>query len=598
MKQKHLTLLMAGVLLGGMSSCIDNNYDLSNINTESEFKVKDLVLPIQIDTVCLRDIITVNEGDKLDTVTINGKTFYAVSEAGDFSSDDIEINGFTAIPQKPNSTVATFTLDGSQAVKGKKRAPGDGKLYLLFDQVDSNFDYSASDIDGSIRVLDYLIFKPSTINITIKSSLSSSITATIENVNLRLPNGLDITSVQTSGKTYNANEIHYNAGRFTLPEVPFKNGEAKITINSNKLTNTNNWFRYDSEKKSGEFMIDDKISIEKGTKLALSASVQELASLPNTIEFEVSYDLGAMDVLEIMGEVQYELTGEKLKIDPIELNDLPDFLDGEETNLILANPQIYLSMNNPVGHYGLEYRSGMNIIAKREEKPEKSFPLNAFVVPSTGNGPYNFVLSPNEVTGTEVPEGFGGASWVQYNDLGNLLSGDGLPNIIDIELVDPMIPQRKLSSPLKLNSDLGGIAGKYQFLAPLALVGGDNGSKIYYEHTNDGWLDDDLRALTIEALSITANVKNEIPLNAELTIKPIGEDGQVMKDVQVSTIEIGAGESKAVEFKVTGTVKNLDGIRIIATVIPDGTEEALAPAQYIYLTNIRARATGNYTKEL
>ena len=598
MKKKHLTILLAGMSLGVMTGCIDNNYDLSDINTESEFKVKDLVLPIQIDTVCLRDIITVNEGDKLDTVTINGKTFYAVSETGEFSSDDIEINGFIANAQKPNPTVAIFTLDGSKAVKGKRNAAEDGTLYLLFEQVDSNFDYSASDIDGSIRTLDYLIYRPTAINITIKSSLSSSITATIENLNLHLPNGLEITNVQTSGKTYNAGEIKYNAGRFTIPEVPFKNGEAKIVVNSNKLMNTNNWFKYDPAKKSGEFMIDEKISIEKGTKLALSGSAQELASLPNTIEFDVAYELDAMNVTDIMGEVQYDLKGEKLKIEPIELNDLPEFLDGEETNLVLANPQIYLSMNNPVGHYGLEYRSGMNIIAQRDNKPDVKFPLDAFVVPSTGNGPYNFVLSPNQVSGNEVPQGFYGASWVQYNNLGNLLAGDGLPNILDIELVDPMIPQVRLSSPLKLNTKLGEVVGEYQFIAPLALVGGTNGSKIYYEHTNDGWLDEDLEALIIEALSITANVKNEIPLNAKLTIKPIGKDGQIMKDVQVSTVEIGAGESKAAEFIVTGTVRNLDGIRIIATVTPDGKEEALAPAQYIYLTNIKARATGNYTKKL
>ena len=102
-----------------LTGCIDNGYDLTDIDTTSEIKVNDLTLPVNLAPVTLSDIIAVgeNEDDKVKEVTINGKTFYAVEETGSFSSDPLRIDPSAALdPIYPTS--AEFELTGPAGAKG------------------------------------------------------------------------------------------------------------------------------------------------------------------------------------------------------------------------------------------------------------------------------------------------------------------------------------------------------------------------------------------------------------------------------------------------------------------------------------------------
>ena len=592
MKKKQLYLLAAGVVMGSLSSCIDDNYDLSDINTTSEFKVKDLELPVQLDPVELSDIITVKEGDKIHEVTINGHTFYAVEQTGEFHSDPVHVNEFTAKPEHLSTTTATFRTQPTRAGESQK-------IYLLLNEVRSEFDYSSTDIDGTIRDLTYAEFKPTGISFTIVNSLGSNIGAGLENLKVSLPEGLRVTAIQTPGKNYPASAYDIATGMLTLPQVAFQNGEANVTLTADAVNVDSKWYNYNESKNVGEFNLDSELTIKEG-KLTLTASAQDLASIGDEVNFQVKYALGNMDVTSILGSVKYDLKGNGLNIDPIEINDLPDFLESEETNLILANPQIYLSLNNPVGGMNLKYQSGMLIKALRNNGPDASFPLDAFVVPASGEGPFNYVLAPDPSAVTEIPSQFAsGLTRVTYNNLGNILSGKGIPNTLDIELVNPEIPLQKLSTPLQLGQDLQEMKGTYQFLAPLALEGdATSGSQIIYTHTADGWWSEDLADLTIGELTLNANVTNAIPLNASISVYPIDKDGNVISGVEVIPIEVAAGEqNKPAVFVIKGTIRNLDGVKIRADVHPDGTGEALAPSQTITLTDIKVKVSGNYTKK-
>ena len=47
------------------ASCIDNNYDLSDIDTTSRFEVKDLVIPVNLDPIMMSDLLEIKEGDNI-----------------------------------------------------------------------------------------------------------------------------------------------------------------------------------------------------------------------------------------------------------------------------------------------------------------------------------------------------------------------------------------------------------------------------------------------------------------------------------------------------------------------------------------------------
>ena len=73
------------------SSCIDDDYDLANIDSNVRVEVKDLTVPVNIDKVTLKSIFSLGEDSKVKE--ING--VYAVVESGEFNSSPVHINDFT-----------------------------------------------------------------------------------------------------------------------------------------------------------------------------------------------------------------------------------------------------------------------------------------------------------------------------------------------------------------------------------------------------------------------------------------------------------------------------------------------------------------------
>ena len=581
------------------TSCIDNNYDLDNIDGTSEFKINNLVLPVEMDPIELRDIIKVKEGDKIQEVTINGETFYAVEQSGDFHSNPIHINEFTATADKLNPSDAVFSLHAGK-LGVKRRAGENQKLYFLLEEVYKPFEYQAGDVDGAVRELTYIDFKETHFTVNFTAALASNVTSQIESLKLKLPAGLVISRVNVGEYKYNS-----TTGEVDIPRVDIVNNKAQVVIYATGINLSSDIFHYDASTNSGVFDLNSEFTVKDGT-LVVSGSASALSALPDEITFTTSYDLGNMEVTQILGSIAYNLEGDGLKIDPIRFNDIPDFLNSDQTNLVLANPQIYLQMNNPVGEYGLYYVSDFNIVAERHDAAPKYFPYEDFKVGAGTTSLQNYLLAPDPQAVKNIPAEFNSAlNRLTYKNLGNLLSGAGLPQTLDISLDNPRIPEQKLTSPLKIGVDLDDMEGKYRILAPLALEGSPtSGSRIYYTETKDGWWTEDLDGLMIDDLIITATITNDLPLDATLKIIPINRLGEEIKDVTVVPVKMAGNTTlEHAEIQITGKITDLDGIKIVAEVTPDGKTgadgqpEALSPEQTIVLKDLKARVNGSYTKK-
>lgn len=578
------------------TGCVDDKYDLADIDTTSQFKVNDLVLPLQIDPVTLGDIITVEEGDELKEVTINGKTFYAVQRQGSFESDGIIVNSFTAEPSPMYDKTASFkpgtAADLPSGLQGND-------LYLLIDPVQEDLEYDAVDIDGSVRELTLINFKPLTFTIDLSANnLPAGVSSRLAEVKIYIPKGLEVTGVKAGDTDFGPSAYDSASGLLYL-DSPFslQDNSAGITVTATgvDLSRYEGAFSYNPESNSGSFTLRSEFNIESA-KLILSG----LSSSVEEISFNVHYEIETLEAVSFLGSIAYDLTGTGLDIDPIKLDNLPDFLAGDETNILIYNPQIYLSLNNPVGNLGLGYRSGLEIMALRDNSTA-TFPLGAPIEVGEAEGTFNFLLAPNpeEVGSSDIPAGYEtDIRRLTYSNLGNLLSGNGLPSSLDIRLIDPMIPEQKLTSPFQLGKEIPGMKGTYEFLAPLALTGD---SRIIYTKTEDGWYDEDLAALTITTLTLTATASNNLPLDAIVEVFPLDKDGNRIKDLELTPATLQAGAQNApLEFVISGTITDLDGVFVKATVTPDSEEnkENLSPSQTITLNDIRVKVSGNYTKKL
>lgn len=204
-----------------------------------------------------------------------------------------------------------------------------------------------------------------------------------------------------------------------------------------------------------------------------------------------------------------------------------------------------------------------------------------------------FCMSPTKPDKYYV--GYESAEHVPFSDLADVLSGDGLPSSLKVTLDNPNVPVQHVED-FQLGKDFGAIQGKYTFYTPLEL-GLD--SRIVYASTEDGWNDEDVDAITIKKMNVSASVTNNLPLDIEITGYPVDIDGNQIGNVEVEGMSVSANAvDQPLNIIITGEIKHLDGIYFKAVAEPKGNDNVLKPSDSIHLKDLRVSISGNYIDEL
>lgn len=595
MKLNKFLLLGASSLL--LTGCIDNNYDLADVDTTTELKVNDLVLPLNLAPVELQDIIHVEGEDKFNIYEVDGATFYGVMQTGSFRSEEVDIKAVTSTPSPMNATTAVFhpTADAP--------APPNGKLYLLMDPVVEPISYLDNNVDGSVLELTNLYFEDVTFEMKLRIAANlTGLTTYLKDLELQIPAGLTVKNVVAPGYTYNPQHYNSDSGLLKLDRVDVVNGQQ---FNIDVITTAINLnlkyyndlpvkpYTYNPETKTGTFDLESEFSIEKGYLAFEEKTPGALANLSDEVTFSVDYKMGDIVANALKGKIQYELDG--VDIDPVDLSDLPSFLSEEGTNIALVNPMIFLQLQNPVAQYGLGYQAYLDIIPERDGVADAGFMSPMIEASKDATGDINIMLAANPEGTTYVPTDYKpGLIKKTYENLGEILAGNGMPTKLNINVVDAQIPPTTVTNALRLGKDTGieGMEGSYTFLAPIALT---DGSEIV--KTVDGWWTEDLADLNLDYVTITADAINNLPTGVTLRLWAI--DNEMKKVSTEGRLELPLGaDNTDISVTLNGIdgkpINNLDGIQLIVT-SENTMTEPLAPTQTLILNNIRAKVTGNYT---
>ena len=573
MKLKLICGLSAFALVG----CIDNAYDLSDIDTTTEVKVDDLVLPVNVDKVTLSDILDLSETSKVKVVTVDGVEYYAVVETGTFNPGSVEVARFTA--------AAPVIEDTRETISG---VPAVAYISFPINKDEKTFAYNFSGIPDAVYGVKSVGVEGTTMSITIDmSSIAASTSSlSLDHLTLELPKGL---TAVTSRGTYDA-----STGILSLGDVQLDNGKADVTLTISAIDFEANGavLDYNAHKLS----MSCNIGVQSGEIHAVKKS--DVSEIGNA-SLVIKYNMSPITAVSFTGKVKYDIDG--MSISPIELSDLPDVLTQDGTSLALANPQIYLSINNMVAKYGLTFSASLKMTANREGKPSLSYTTDdgasVNVGTSNGSGPYNFVLSPS-MPSSPLPEFSKGLSHVPFTSLSDVFAGNGtisgIPTSISVEVVNPQIPLQDVTD-FKLGSTLTSDADTYEFYAPLALK---KNSLIVYTKTFDGWNDEDVDKITISSLTVSATATSTLPVGATIVGYPIDKDGNVINNVKTDGGVIQANANgQEITITTTGTITHLDGVKIEARVQSED-DKALSPSQTIQFENIRVKVSGSYTREL
>lgn len=585
---KHILLraVLTLLVLIPVSSCIDKNYDLSDIDTTSQLKVKDLVVPLNIDVITLGDIFNVKENDDIQEVSLNGNKFYAIHKKGAFHSDKFVIPSFTSpAPNLLPDIINYHTGITSQTIGNRLTLP-------MAQPIENDLIYKAEGIDGSIVTLDDIYTDRLTFTILFNAlNLPSGINASLNEISIVLPKGLTLDSSDI--------DFIYNSstGRLSIKSLPLVNGEARLSISVNTVNLPANGCRISNQS----FTFSSCLNIERANLIVEPVSSNE--TIPSDIRLQASYILSDMVVRALTGDIEYYFDGNGIAIPSIDLSVLPDFIAGTGTNLILANPQVYLSVNNPLTALGLDWTSGFQVTAVRNAQPSKSYGLDYGHIGVEHSKPlgerYNYRLSPDlEKDQILIPTGYENPEHVMFSGLREVLSGEGLPDQLDLKFVDPKIFRQHIDK-LLLDTEFPALEGNWELIAPLALTNlDDNRSQIIYSKTDKGWHDTRLYDMTIETLELTMKVDNDLPLEATLNGYPIDITGQQIGNVSIEGAVVPANaKDQEVKLYITGEVKKLDGITFTAFVYPD-SDKPLSSSQTLRLKEIKAKVSGYYIKKL
>lgn len=585
---KHILLraVLTLLVLIPVSSCIDKNYDLSDIDTTSQLKVKDLVVPLNIDVITLGDIFNVKENDDIQEVSLNGNKFYAIHKKGTFHSDKFVIPSFTSpAPNLLLDIINYHTGITSQTIGNRLTLP-------MTQPIENDLIYKAEGIDSSIVTLDDIYTDRLTFTILFNAlNLPSGINASLDEISILLPKGLTLDSSDI--------DFIYNpsTGRLSIKSLPLVNGEARLSISVNTVNLPANGCRISNQS----FTFSSCLNIERANLIVEPVSSNE--TIPSDIRLQASYILSDMVVRALTGDIEYYFDGNGIAIPSIDLSVLPDFIAGTGTNLILANPQVYLSVNNPLTALGLDWTSGFQVTAVRTAQPSKSYGLDYGHIGVDHSKPlgerYNYRLSPDlEKDQILIPTGYENPEHVMFSGLREVLSGEGLPDQLDLKFVDPKIFRQHIDK-LLLDTEFPALEGNWELIAPLALTNlDDNRSQIIYSKTDKGWHDTRLYDMTIETLELTMKVDNDLPLEATLNGYPIDITGQQIGNVSIEGAVVPANaKDQEVKLYITGEVKKLDGITFTAFVYPD-SDKPLSSSQTLRLKEIKAKVSGYYIKKL
>lgn len=575
-RQTLLNGLLSLTAVSLITGCVDDKYDLSDIDTTSRFTVKDLTVPVKLSQIKLENVVNLDDNENIST--INGE--YAISKGGRIEPTEFKLNKIDVNAPTVQPITITIPTDGLPGVI----TPLFPIPAIPLPEKMESYDFSMDNVEKALQVLQEIKTTPISIKVTL--SVPTELTTagnslSFENLDIQLPWGLI-----TDDSHYKKDDgmLHYPV------KTSDANGNVVLELIADGLDLMDK-----GTVNNGYLSISGPVGVKSGNiKLDIAQSV----NLPSPFEINAKFEISGFTIETFSGKINYEM--DNINIAPISLNDLPDFLDSPKTNLIIANPEIGIEINNPVAQYGLVGKGKITLTStfgNGESIPRSS---DVFSIKDNNGGMCKLTLSPaptNEATGNYQFEELG---YVLTNHHPNESEADqnkpglGLPKSISVSIEDLSFAGDVTDFPL---SDLGTASGNYSFTAPL---GFGNGSKVIYESTEDGWGSEDLDKVNINKIHLKAICSTNLPVSVQLSVVPIDKHGnEIAVKENSGNFEVPAyGENKEVTLSiegVNGPIKDFDGVRFKATVEQDsGYTNAIGPDLFIDLDNLSVTVDGYY----
>lgn len=571
--KNHAVVGMCALGLIGLNSClkVDETYDLDKDFDMTITVGGDLTVPgSSTEKIVLSDLLDL-EDNSVIKVNNSAGDYYLVQD-GETSNTDVKVpgvdidmtDGFSKVKQ-------TFNIPGGTGSDNPKDVEFKDNIAVNVNENGITSDIkSISNAETSCRNT-YLVFSKNTNQI--KAVLENGYTIEFPNYITVKSENADWTAEGNILKLTKAEgmEISNNTKiKFQIVNVKFDQSEAVFTNNEN-------------EKDNNSVHFGGNISLDGNVKASAMTNAGGNITLSANVEAENMVIESATAVVD--PEVD-------IKIDPIRIDDIPDFLAEEDVILDLTDPRIYITVTNP-SPVAVNMDAALKSYKEGNKKGEAY--LQNVNIPKECE---NYVICVNQKR--EEWDTTEKIMYKKVEGLSDLIKN--IPDRIEITDVETSVVQEEVTIDLNKNYT---IVTDYKVDTPL-MFGPE--TKITYTEAIDGW-DADLEDMEFDRVEASMNVINEIPLGVRMTAKAIDVNGNVLEnvkvdmDVEIKAGEIGAPTTQNVKFTLTtddGKIAGLDGIEIsvVASVDNSVSDVTLNENQTMQFTEIKLKLIGGITMDL
>lgn len=561
------TFSCAFVLLSScMLSCVDSEYDLSkDLDMTVTVGGENLTIPASnTKNITLEKIFDLNEES---TVKADADGNYALSQTGKGSNTRVSIEEITIKSSEIALQSARTELNYMMSPSGTLEATVNDKTSFSIDKRDITTDVTKLYSSDVIMPASLLMNVEGSNSLTLKKGFQiefpdyMTITTTDQRVKIT---GSVLTFIQDINVSQNsALYIPIQVTRIDFESM----GTGKGLV------------------APGHLVIADDINIS-GTSTTTGGSAIQMI-----MDTEIKID--EIQLTQVTAKVNPEIN---VSIDPITINNLPDFLKDEQVRIDMTDPKIYLTVSNTspveVNFSGVlkSYKGGKLLASV----PVGQSP-NLITIP--GNQPDEYIIClhrlNNYVEGADAS--------VTVENLNDLI--ETIPDEIRMDNIEAKASDKRctivLGSTYNVKTD-------YEINAPLQF---NEGTNIVYSDVIDNW-NKDVKDLSVKEVVITMDAQNSIPLTMNMEVKAINKNGTVLNSISTEvSSQIAAGtmeNAKVTPLKITlkstdaNAFKELDGLKyeVSATSSAETSGKVLNKNQYLRLENMTIKIKGGVTVDM
>lgn len=643
MKRKSIYLLGLLTMACAQQSCVDESYDLDNIDKTIGNNI-DLTLPTSsTGDIQLKSLMDLEEDGVVQFVTDeNGQSIFAVIQDGEADIKDISIDPISFNPDLGTiNTTVNLTELGNVLATPKRRVKvkaGDMEINIPDNleyhypiqpgtatyKIDENDPNAQSTISEDIISIDKVTFTDNTtllLTMSIGNFPDWLPEVTLQNLTLQYPKDMTISSCTFLGEPVALSEdglyhLTDEAGKKVSFADPItlelkldgvkigEDGDLQFDPSTHQVRMAGKFdvtgtFRISTSDLDGEafgIYLENLLTTERNKVLEVAATGSILPVLPAALLFEGVANLGnGITIKNFYGKLQHEVGS----IDPITLNDLPDFLNDDEVVLDLDNPIILLkaSQGLPVS---VNTALTLKAINKARTAPSVTVPLE---IGGKDDVEYFYIADKPVANKNILPEEYHNATYIKPDgSISGLIKH--IPDEITVDIspitLDASTTSIDLLQSYKVNVE-------YKVYAPLTL-GPD--FQLIYRGTENGWSEDleDFDDINVGEIILTAEAESNLPAAIKLSATPIDENGDEITQLTVNDIVIAPKKTSNITFTLKANtgytlndiiagnkskgVKQLDGVKYEARIDDANAGASLPEDAYIKLKNIKVRIRG------